>query len=492
VATLCDCAGGFGTWGARDTILFTAGGGRDSSMLTGIVSVHGKGGTPTPVTSLETGEIAHQRAWFLPDGRHFLYIAEKLGQSPIYVADLDAKDKQKSRREIRKIQTPADADAGTDALFTPPDFLLFRRGATLVAQRFDPEKGQLRGEELPVVEGVSRYSGSQNGVLVYESLDATIGRVQLTWFDRSGNAQGTVDDPRAINWPVISPDGAKLAYDAVSAQADSVDVWVHDLVRGSSERATFGQVASDFPQWSPDGSHFLFRQHRALHQAAADGSGEGALDPRDPRESPQPLALPAPNARADDWSRDGRFIAEEVNQSNTGDPQLPGSHIWIVPMSQGKPGKAFPFLRSPYTERWAKFSPDGRWLAYTSDETHRDEIYVQEFHSSPDGTSAAGGGKVRISNNGGSRPVWSRDGKELYYIAADRKLMAVPMPAGGRSGPALNPGTPKELFQTQIAGSIDYWFDVSRDGHFIMPVRVRQTSPSGMNVVLNWPSILNK
>jgi Tol biopolymer transport system component len=157
-------------------------------------------------------------------------------------------------------------------------------------------------------------------------------------------------------------------------------------------------------------------------------------------------------------------------------------------MSQGKPGKAFPFLQSPYTSRWAKFSPDGKWLAYTSNETSRNEVYVQQFHSSQDGTVATAGGKVRISNNGGSRPAWSRNGKELYYIAPDRKLMAVPI----QGGAALNPGTPKELFQTKIAGSIDYWFDVSRDGRFVMPVRVQQSLRSEMSVVLNWPDILKK
>ena len=163
VATLCDCVGGFGTWSTRDTILF--------STTAGIVSLAGRGGTAAQVTALESGEIAHQRPWFLPDGHHFLYTAQKLGQSPVYVADLDAADKQKSQREVRQVQTSA--DAGTYALFVSPDFLLFRRGTTLIAQHFDPQKAQLRGEELPV-EGVSRYSVSQNGVLVYETLDATI------------------------------------------------------------------------------------------------------------------------------------------------------------------------------------------------------------------------------------------------------------------------------------------------------------------------------
>src|SRR5260370_28137747 len=160
----------------------------------------------------------------------------------------------------------------------------------------------------------------------------------------------------------------------------------------------------------------------------------------------------------------------------------------MLPMSKGQPRKAFQFLQNQYAEGWAKFSPDGKWLAYTSDETSRNEVYVQEFHPSPDETSAIGGGKMRISNNGGSLPVWSRDGKELYYVAADRKLMAVPM--GGST--ALHPGTPKELFQTRIAGSISLWFDVSRDGRFIMPVRVPEGSRAAMSVVLNWPSILKK
>jgi Tol biopolymer transport system component len=430
---------------------------------------------------VEPGEISHLQPWFLPDGRHFLYVASKLGQSTIYMADVDAADQRKSRWEIRQVQTENSART-PGAVFVPPGFLLLRRGSTLIAQRFDPDKAQISGEEQPVEEGVDRFSVSQNGVLVYETLGATIGRVQLTWLDRSGNVQGTVESPGTINWPAISPDGTKVAYDAVSAQARSVDLWVYDVARGTSSRITLGQIASDFPVWSPDGSRVAFRKidpkSGGLYQVAVDGSAEELLD--------QPSGVvrndqPGNGIRADDWSRDGRFIAEEhVNQQQR--------EIWMLPMSKGKPGKRFPFLQNHYAEGWAKFSPDGKWLAYTSDETSRDEVYVQDFHPSPDRTSATGGGKVRISNNGGSHPVWSRDGKELYYIAADRKLMAVPI----RGGAALNPGTPKELFPTQIARSISYWFDISRDGRFILPVRVQQGSRASMSVVLNWPSILKK
>jgi eukaryotic-like serine/threonine-protein kinase len=256
-------------------------------------------------------------------------------------------------------------------------------------------------------------------------------------------------------------------------------VWIHDVARGTSSLATFG----DLPAWSPDGSRFAFRkigvQAGGLYQAAADGTAEQLLDRSENFANDQPNS----GIRADDWSRDGRFIAEQRI-----DPRRAQREVWMLPISKGRPGKAFPFLQSPHAEGWAKFSPDGKYLAYTSDETSQDEVYVQEFHASVDGSSATGGGKVRISNKGGSHPVWSRNGKELYYIAADRKLIAVPV----QSGAALNPGTPRELFQTQIAGSIDFWFDVSRDGRFLMPIRIQQSSRSSMSVVLNWPEILKK
>lgn len=161
----------------------------------------------------------------------------------------------------------------------------------------------------------------------------------------------------------------------------------------------------------------------------------------------------------------------------------------MLPMNDGKPGKAFPFLQSPFNEAYAKLSPNGKWLAYTSDETHRNEVYVQEFAVSPAGRSSAGGGKWQISTSGGSRPIWSRDGRELFFIGADQKMMTVDI----KTGPKFDPGAPRALFETRIGGSIDSLFDVGKDGHFLIPIRLAQgASSEPMTVVVNWPAILKK
>ena len=464
VLTLCD--GGpspTGSWGSRDVILFSR------SLSSGLFSVPAAGGNATTVTTPEK-TTTHMFPWFLPDGRHFLY--KSLQERLIYMADLGAGDGLKARREIQRLQ--GSAYSGT--VYAPPGFLMFLRDRTLMALPFDLDNGQLAGDAVPLVEGLDLFSVSQNGVLAYAASGSLAGRgTQLTWFDRAGKADGTVGMPAGINWPAISPDGGRVVHDASDPRTVSVDVWVHDLARGTESRFTFGPDTSNFPVWSPDGRNIAFRrisQGKAeLFQRAVDGAMEQLLDDS------------VPDRRADDWSRDGQYIIEEVTDPKT------KQDIWVLPLTDGKPGKPFPFLQSPFNETHAKLSPNGKWLAYGSDETNRDEVYVQEFAVSPAGRSSAGGGKWQISTSGGSRPIWSRDGRELFFIGADQKMMTVDI----KSGPKLDPGAPKTLFETRFGGSIDHWFDVGKDGRFLIPTRLAPaTASEPMTVVVNWAAILKK
>jgi eukaryotic-like serine/threonine-protein kinase len=315
VLTLCD--GGpspSGSWGSRDVILFSR------SLAGGLFSIPAVGGSATAVTTPETGsEITHRFPWFLPDGRHFLYASHPARL--IYVADLDAPDRLKARREIPKLQRAMSVNSA--AVYAPPGFLLFVRDRTLVAQPFDSDRGQVTGDAVPLVERLGRFSVSQNGVLAYGA-PGFGGAVQLTWFDRAGTAVGTVGIPGGTNWPAISPDGGRVAHDAGDSQALSVDVWVHDLARGTESRFTFGPNISDFPVWSPDGSHLAFRTigqgKSALTQRAVDGSGEQLLD-----DSPL-------DKRPDDWSRDGQYILEEVTDPKT-NKDTPPPHHPTLPVS---------------------------------------------------------------------------------------------------------------------------------------------------------------
>jgi Tol biopolymer transport system component len=179
--------------------------------------------------------------------------------------------------------------------------------------------------------------------------------------------------------------------------------------------------------------------------------------------------------RADDWSRDGRYLIEEsppgAGGSNT------GSDIWVLPLFGDR--KPFPYLQTEFNERFAKLSPDGRWLAYASDETKRLEIYVQTFPTP--------GGKWQVSTNGGDRPVWSRDGKELFYIGADQKMMVVDVTGGAK----FEAGAPKPLFDAHLATG-NTWFDVSKDGRFLIPAGLEHSTSVPMTVAINWAARLKK
>jgi Tol biopolymer transport system component/predicted Ser/Thr protein kinase len=456
------CAGGLfppgGTWSKNDVILFTS----DQNGV--VLRVPAAGGSAMPVTVLDPAlaETSHNFPWFLPDGRHFLYTAVSTDpeKNAVYVGDLDSK----SRHRILA--------ANSQAVYAPPGYVLFLRERTLMAQPFDAGKAVTTGDPIPIAEQVDYFrdawgnintvfSSSQNGVLAYNS-GGSGNDLQLTWFDRSGRAAGTVGAPGMMRFPTVSPDGNTVAADRLDPQTGFFDLWLHDLKRGTSSRFTFDSKTNDSPAWSPDGRHIAFRSTRDglgnLYQKAIDGTApEEALDKS------------LRSMRPSDWSRDGRYIIEGVS-----DPKTKGD-IWVLPLFGDR--KPFPYLQTDFSENDGKLSPNGQWLAYFSDETGRFEVYVQTFPTP--------GGKWQVSTNGGALPVWSRDGKELFFSGLDRKIMV----AEAKGGAKFEVSVPKPLFEMRSGPT--GWFDVSKDGRFLIPTPAEQSSVP-ITVVVNWTAGLKK
>jgi len=241
-----------------------------------------------------------------------------------------------------------------------------------------------------------------------------------------------------MNWASLSPDGSTVAVDRWDGSGVQ-DIWLHDLVRGTASRFTFGPQAN-VPLWSPDGSKIAYSATRNGHvdtyQKASSGVGQEEAMDKYPRQH-----------RVDDWSRDGRYLIEQVNEPKT------RNDIWVIPTFGDK--KPFPYLNTEFEEGDAKLSPNGQFLAYVSNESKRNELYVQTFPEH--------GGKWQVSTGGGGFPVWSRDGRELHFISADNKLMAVEVKGDGKK---FDAGVPKPLFDVPAQAQ----FDVSKDGRFLIHV----------------------
>ena len=466
-----------GAWSPAGIILY-----QPEQTGTGLYRVPASGGAPAPATQLnsERKEIVHRYPQFLPDGRHFIYWVWSASEenTGIYVGSLDPQEKLPDGPLVRTWR---------EALYAEPGYLLWLQGSTLVAQRFDTARLQLLGEpqSLPEPVGMSwgntgraMFSASRGGVLAYQEALPEPG-AQFVWRNRAGNQIRTIEAPTGSSLDSLDPDEKRLVVYKEDENALE-DLWIVELDRATVSRLTTSHSSSMSGAWSPDGRRIAFESNRSgvydLYLKDASGVGDEEL-----------LVKSAHTKSPTGWSPDGRFLVyTEVDPKTKGD-------VWVLPLARER--KPFPFLKTEFNESNGTLSPvqDGNghlWMAYNSDETGRDEIYLRPFlPGTPEGPA---GSKVRVSTGGGFQPQWRRDGRELFYIAGN-KLMAVDVKLGWK--PAV--GTPQALFERRMPEYSPsfgpYRWTPFADGHRFLFIEQAGESPAAkINVVLNWTAELKR
>jgi eukaryotic-like serine/threonine-protein kinase len=456
---LCDAPDSRGgTWNKDGLILF------EPHFREPLFRVPANGGKAVPATKFDDSrkETTHRFPFFLPDGNHFLYLAgsHAVGtESELHAIYLGSLDGAPPRHLVNARSKPLYA-AG---------HLLFVRQKTLMAQPFDARRGTLSGEAFPIAAGVQEdpgfftavFSVSNNGVLVYQEEGGNFDQHQFTWYDRAGKPLGAAG-PKGNLWnPRISRDGRRVAF----GRGDPGDLWLEDFSRHVATRLTFDPSDDNSVVWSPDDSRIFFMSQRSgggdIYQKASSGTGADELLFSSP-------ALKNPSS----ISPDGRYLLFDNLDPKT---------KWDVNVLSIPDRKVTPFLHSEFDENEADFSPDGRWVAYASNESGRYEVYVQPFPGP--------GGKWQVSTNGGTAPLWRRDGKELFYVAPDQKLTSVAV----KIGASFEPDTPKPLFEVRLRNDPSRHYDASPDDQrFLlnMPLGDEKTPP--ITLIQNWTVLLRQ
>jgi Tol biopolymer transport system component len=459
--TICDAERGVGgTWNRDGTIVFAP---APTSVL---YRVPAGGGQPVPVTKLDSArhETAHRYPQFLPDGRHFLYMAINLSAPPgdpanaVRVGSLDG-------REDRMIVPAASNSAFASG------HLLYARDATLLARRLD-KHFEAAGEPLPIGQrvglttwaGFTSFTVSDNGLLLYAPLFATAS--QLLWLDRTGRPLGSVGEPAILLSPRLSHDGRRVVADVFDPARNASEIWLYNAEGSGATKFVFGTGNQSNPVWSADGKRVAFSSDRKAKGVrpdiwikAVDGGAEETL-----LENPN-------NNIVEDWSQDERFLSVQVIPAQG----KRTNQIWVVDVAGGR--KAVAFATGGSSSANSRFSPDGNWLAYDSDESGRAEVYVQAFPGP--------GGKWQISAAGGTNPRWRGDGREIFYLSLDNKIMAVPV----EQVPTFHAGTPAALFAVHPAlGAV---YDVSADGKrfLVNSLPADQGSPP-LSLLVHWTGLL--
>jgi eukaryotic-like serine/threonine-protein kinase len=478
VQTICDAPDGRGgTWNREGVIVFAP----SVATGSGLQRVPAGGGVPSFVTRAE-GISVHRFPSFLPDGKRILYQVSgstTLDRNGIFLASLDSKESQRVLNEFSNSRyVPAVAGNRLAQI-------LFVRNGALMAQPVIPETLQLAGEASPIAESVGmgaqlgffRFSVSGDGSLIFQAARA-LPTTQITWFERNGVQAGIVGQPGFISGFSLSPDGKKVALSRHSSSnlAAGSDIWLHELERGTESRFTFDGLRNNLPVWSPDGNRIAYAHSASLDslwevfQKQTSGTGQDEL-----------LVKGDNGLRPLCWSRDGRFlILTSIESGNY--------NLSVLPLEGDR--KLEMFVATRFQEPQGRFSPDGKWIAYTSNETGRYEVYVEAFPHQPSAVA-----KLKVSTAGGEDAHWRPDGKELFYLDPSGRLFAVPVQnSGPKSGFSI--GAPQALFDTRLSRD-DRWqtfpapviasYDVAPDAkRFLVRVIKEQGSVAPLVLVTSW------